>query len=238
MTLHWKHMDRDARIAAVIRLRDLGHSRSAIAAELHVTVGSLHGFVFRQQIEGIQGEKPRTGGWYDLNTPTKVGRIEALRDQGRSAGEIADEIGITRSALYRFCHHHRVAVSNRVASLAPPVGPPMRQDTRPIRDDAWTVLPTHAPRVMTTTLVENDGGCCWPVDDGSGSFKQCGHARHKKSYCLSHYRIAYPSSAKPFDEVSVNWLAGEDARAANRRQRVSAAVDRPTKREAVRYDDE
>ena len=225
MTRHWKHMDRDARIAAVIRLRDLGHSRSSIAAELHVTVGSLHGFVFRQQIEGIQGEKPRTGGWYDLDTPTKVGRIEAMRDQGRSAAEIADEIGITRSALYRFCHHHRVSVSNRVMTFAPPAGPPMRQDTRPIRDDVWT------PLGEPVGLIENTG-CCWPVDGGF-----CGQPKAKKSYCAVHAAMAYPAK-QTLSEESIEWFVGEDARAANRRQRVSVAVDRPTKREAVRYDDE
>lgn len=233
MTRHWKHMDREARIAAVVRLRDLGHSRTAIAAELRVTVNSLHGFVFRQQIDGIHGAKARTGGWYDLDTPVKVGRMKEMIAAGKSTSDISAEIGITTPAVRRFCWEHRIGVSDRVVSFATPAGPPLKPDTRPLREDAWE------PLGEPVGLLSNDG-CCWPVDGG-----WCGKPKAKRSYCEHHHAIAYPRKAQTLTEEKVRWLVSEDDRADNRAlgfgkpdyiepRRPSA---RPTKREAVRYDD-
>ena len=222
MSFHWRNMDRGARIVAITTLRDAGHSRSAIAAELRVSMGSLHGFAFRQNIQ-LASAAPRTGGWYDLTTEAKVEQMAGLIAKGMSTAEIAAELGLSLGSVYRFCWAQRIAVTNKKIK-ARIVEPPMVPDERYLRPDAW--VPLAEP-----VGFEANTGCCWPVDGG-----WCGQPKAKRSYCAAHHSMAYPTKAR-LSEDNINWLAAEDERASNRRQRVSAPVSRPVKREAVRYDE-
>lgn len=225
---HWHNLDRTQRKAAIITLRDAGKSKSEIAATLHVGVNSLHGFAFRQEIPGVSNGPARTGGWYDLTVDEKIAEMRRLTQvEGKTGSEVAAALGLTLGAVYRFNHAHReIGVSSQQISLKPkqPEAPEVT-DRRPVRADAW--VPVGEPvGFMANT------GCCWPVDGG-----YCGHAKAKKSYCAVHHAMAYPPT-RTMSEESIKWLSAEDARAENRRNRVVVPVARPTKREAVRYDDE
>lgn len=223
MTKHWRYLDRTQRIAAITTLRDAGKNRSEIAAELDVTVGSLHGFVFRQQIVGVVGANPRrTGGWYDMSAQERLATVKQMTIDGMTPAEMSEALNLNLSSVYSFCARNGFAgASNRKVVLRPRA--PEIPDDRDVDSKVW------APLAEPVDLLSNTG-CCWPVDGG-----QCGLPKHRKSYCSTHYHVAYPAKVR-LSDGSIEWLAKTDDRAPGRT--VASATPRGMKRESVRYDDE
>lgn len=134
--------------------------------------------------------------WQTMTVETKIAVLKSLSDLHPE--QIAEVCGISITNLRAFNWRHKLGVATP-ARRKPPALP---LDERKLRPDAWTpVVPPVADMLANT-------GCCWPVDGG-----WCGQKKHKKSYCATHFAMAYVT--KPLSEESIDWLSATDDRARN-----------------------
>jgi len=155
-------------------------------------------------------------------TDDRVERLKKLWAEGRSASQIAKELGeVTRNAVIGKVH--RLGISER-ASVPRPVRaakrarPASRQRARPRaansvarrsaesrslpRRALTSVVPTKKIVVLgdPVSLLElTEKLCKWPVGDpDSADFRFCGNpSEHGVSYCVDHQDLAYqPASSR------------------------------------------
>ncbi len=150
-------------------------------------------------------------------TEDRIGRLKTLWLEGRSAAQIARDLGhgVTRSAVlgkvYRLgpsagrppaSGSARVAASPAPPRSSPPRGAPSSgpelADRRPV----------DAPsRGTATILTVRRQDCRWPYGDpGDPGFALCGRRTARGAYCAAHAEIAYRPVRR--DAESLMSLAG------------------------------
>ena len=163
--------------------------------------------------------------WSALPIDEKIVTVAILLAAGKDRDEIADELGIKSSALGGFAWRHQ-----EIRALCGRRHRPNRHafvpDERMVDPKAWLPL-TGADPVL---LLDNRGGCCWPVEGG-----QCGLPRHRKSYCQTHFSMAYRGSPQ-VDAATVDWLASIDERGPKRPADKYAVL--PEKKPVLRSEDD
>jgi len=148
--------------------------------------------------------------WTLMSTAEKTAAILVLDGQGKIRSEIAVELSVTSGTLAGFCWREKVRLigSERLRRRAPPMIP--ADDVPP---ETWA--PVHG-----AIALEHNTGCCWPVDGG-----QCGAKKHRRSYCATHFAMAYRRSLQPIVKAHLDYLVALDERSANRGG--AAAADEP-----------
>jgi hypothetical protein len=139
--------------------------------------------------------------WRTLSASQKEAVIAELSDGDRSAGQIAERLGISRNAVIGvvFRSNGRIRLSNRKSAVGrrrrrrqaarqrlvrrpkptPPVDPAIVAEVE--QNPAWRPLPDSTP----VTLLERTG-CKWPVSvDGAVLFCNCAIGKGE-NYCATH----------------------------------------------------
>lgn len=164
--------------------------------------------------------------WPDLSITDKTALLVPLCETGKTAAQIATEVGASRSAVIAFCYR------NGIQLLAPkngrPVGSPnkpkfnrfvvgktreerlqeaaaARQLTETVsRQEKWKPLPGSDPRPLHA--VNTPFECSWPLWATDAEPKLfCGErcADRDYPYCKSHIRMALhtmPTLRKPYGQ--------------------------------------
>ncbi|WP_068875122.1 MULTISPECIES: GcrA family cell cycle regulator [unclassified Phenylobacterium] len=144
-----------------------------------------------------------------MSTPTRIWtdeRVEVLsklwRD-GKSASQIARDLGsgITRNAVIGKIH--RLGLSGRAAPRLPGAGRPDQRRARqgriprrvaPVRALPPPPLPTAPPSLsgLATVVSVRRGQCRWPMGEpGDEGFCLCGRVAVRGAYCAPHAAVAY-----------------------------------------------
>jgi hypothetical protein len=132
-------------------------------------------------------------------TPRRLSVVRAMHADGKSAAEIATEIGVTRSAVLGAMRRDRehatgerqvTPARQRSAPIPLPAEP---CPSLPLFESAWGV-----PESRRVPFLDATSRQCRYIDDDSADEPTCCGAPTVKngSYCAGHHAIVYRGSAK------------------------------------------
>ena len=142
-----------------------------------------------------------SAGW----TEDRVSRLKELWGSGKTAAQIAEELGnVTRNAVIGKVH--RMGLCGRATPHVPGAGrPDQRRERRgriPPKKARRLPRPAHPPLTAPDTGLASVvsvrlGQCRWPIGEPQDeAFCLCGRPRERGAYCAPHGALAYRATAR------------------------------------------
>lgn len=145
-------------------------------------------------------------------TDTRISRLTTLWRKGRSASQIASDLGpdISRSAVLgkvRRLNLHRHEETTPSEATSMPAAPQPPSDLPAPGRIGAGLTDAAAAAGAATILTVRRGDCRWPLGDpASAGFCLCGAPVSRGVYCATHAAVAY--AAQPLRLEALLRLAG------------------------------